>query len=121
MFAPKTLLALAITLALTTPARADPTSGLGLSLSFGGGTPQTGIGLRLFSDNTPNSVAGSLGVDYLLKNQSWRGTVGAAYLGNSAYIGLDMGLGFGGGGIDFGFSGGVVDTSSAPADLEPEP
>ena len=121
MFLPKPLFALAAVLALTAPANADPTIGIGLSLSFGGGAPQTGVGLRVFSDNSPNSVAGSLGVDYQLKSQSWRGTIGAAYLGNAAYIGLDMGLGFGNGGIGFGFSGGVVDTDAAANDPEPEP
>jgi hypothetical protein len=121
MALPKSLLALASTLALTAPAQADPTIGLGLSLSFGGGAPQAGVGLRLFSDNTPDSIAGSLGVDYLLKSKAWRGTVGAAYLGDYAYIGLDMGLGFGGGGLDFGFSGGAVDTATPGSDPEPEP
>ena len=83
---------LATTLALATPALADPTVGLGLSFSFGGGKPQTGIGLRVFSDDQRDSFVGSVGVDYMFGTQSFRGTVGGAYLGNDTYLGLDMGL-----------------------------
>ena len=106
----KTLFALSLSIA--TPTLADPTLGLGLSLSFGAGSPQTGIGLRVFSDDAADSIVGSVGVDYMLNSQSWRGTLGGAYLGSNAYVGLDMGLGFGGGGVDFGLSAGAVNSSN---------
>jgi len=105
----------ATTLALATPALADPTVGLGLSLSFGGGTPQTGVGLRVFSNDQRDSFVGSAGVDYMFGSQSFRGTVGGAWLGNNAYLGLDMGLDFNGGGVGFGFGAGGVGTKVGAA------
>lgn len=99
---------------LATPALADPTVGLGLSFSFGGGKVDTGIELRVFSDNRRNRAVGSLGVDYMLSSQSWRGTVGAAYLGNNSYIGLDLGIGLRDGAIDFGIGVGGANTIRAP-------
>jgi len=105
----------ATTLALATPALADPTVGLGLSLSFGGGTPQTGVGLRVFSNDQRDSFVGSAGVDYMFGSQSFRGTVGGAWLGNNAYLGLDMGLDFNGGGGGFGFGAGGVGTKVGAA------
>lgn len=107
---------LATTLALATPALADPTVGLGLSFSFGGGKPQTGIGLRVFSDDERDSFVGSVGVDYMFGTQSFRGTVGGAYLGNDTYLGLDMGLDFNGGGFGFGFGAGGVGTTQSTSD-----
>lgn len=106
----KAALALATALSLATPALADPTIGVGLSYSFGAGKPQTGFGVRLFSDNQRNKFAGSLGADYVMESQMWRGTVGAAYLAHGAYVGLDLGYGLGGGGIDWGVSGGAVNS-----------
>jgi hypothetical protein len=47
--------------ALSTLALAEPAFGLGMSLSFGGTDPQTGIGLRLVTDTSPDGFAGSLG------------------------------------------------------------
>jgi len=99
---------------LATPAMADPTVGLGLSFSFGGGKVDTGVGLRVFSGNQRDSVVGSLGVDYMFGSQSWRGTVGAAYLGNNSYIGLDLGIGLRDGEIDFGVGVGGANTKRAP-------
>ncbi len=103
------------TLALAAPAMADPTLGLGLSFTFGGGKPQAGIGLRVFSDDQRDSFVASAGVDYMFGSQSWRGTVGGAYLGNDTYIGLDMGLGFDGSGFGVGVSGGGVGTKTPAA------
>ena len=121
----KPLIALAALLSLSTPALADPTMGLGLSFSFGGGKPQTGIGLRVFSNDKRDSFVGSVGVDYMFGTQSFRGTVGGAYLGNDTYLGLDMGLDFNGGGVGFGFGAGGVgatqSTGSGGGDPEPEP
>ena len=114
----KPLIALAAVLSLSTPALADPTVGLGMSFSFGGGKPQTGIGLRVFSDNERDSFVGSVGVDYMFGSQSFRGTVGGAYLGNDTYLGLDMGLDFNGGWFGFGFGAGGVGTK-APVAVNP--
>ncbi len=110
----KPLIALAALLCLSSPALADPTVGLGLSFSFGGGEPQTGVGLRVFSNDKRDSFVGSVGVDYMFGTQSFRGTVGGAWLSNGAYLGLDMGLDFNGGGVGFGFGAGGVGTK-APA------
>lgn len=104
---------LAATLSLSIPALADPTVGLGLSFSFGGGKPQTGVGLRVFSDDERDSFVGSVGVDYMFGTQSFRGTVGGAYLGNDTYLGLDMGFDFNGGGFGFGFGAGGVGTTQS--------
>ena len=108
----KSLIALAALLSLSSPALADPTVGLGLSFSFGGGKPQTGVGLRVFSDDAQGSFVGSVGVDYMFGKQSFRGTMGGAYLGRNTYLGLDMGLDFNGGGVGFGFGAGGVGTKA---------
>lgn len=111
----KPLIALAALLSFSTPALADPTVGLGLSLSFGGGKPQTGVGLRVFSNDAQGSFVGSVGVDYMFGTQSFRGTLGGAYLGSNTYLGLDMGLDFNGGGVGFGFGAGGVGTKAGAA------
>ncbi len=115
----KLLLTLATTLTLSTRALADPTVGLGLSFSFGGAKPQTGVGLRVFSDDAQGSFVGSLGVDYMFGTQSFRGTVGGAYLGRNTYLGLDIGLDFNGGGVGFGFGAGGVGTKAGAWDGDP--
>jgi len=48
-------------------------------------------------------------------SQSFRGTVGGAYLGNDTYLGLDMGLDFNGGGVGFGVGAGGVNTKAPTA------
>jgi hypothetical protein len=101
--------AAATVLAMSLPAAADPTIGIGLSFAFqGGSNTEAGVGLRLFSDNRADSFAGSLGVDYLFKSKRLRPTVGLAYLGSDAYLSVDMG--FGGEGLDFGLGAGLLDT-----------
>lgn len=101
----------AFTLALATPAIADPSLGLGLSLSFGGGGDvDYGVGLRVFSDNEPDELAASVGVDYMFSSQRIRPTIGVAYLGDDAYIGINMGFGINGEGIDLGVGIGGVNT-----------
>jgi hypothetical protein len=97
-------------LSFAAPALADPTVGLGLTLGFGGGQPQAAVGLRVFSDNKRDKFAGTVGVDYVLGSQSWRGTVGAAYLDDDIYIGVDLGYGLSGGGLDFSIGAGGVKT-----------
>ncbi len=94
---------------IAAPTEAEPTVGLGFSLSFGGGKTDTGVGIRLSSDNRANSFAGSVGLDYMFGSQSWRGTVGAGYLSGQGYLGFDLGIGLQGGGLDFGIgAGGLI-------------
>jgi opacity protein-like surface antigen len=118
------LTAAAFTLALAAPASADPSLGFGLSLTFGGGDVDYGIGVRVFSDDEQDEFAGSVGVDYMFKSQRIRPTVGAAYLGDDSYIGVDMGFGLNGEGIDFGVGVGGTntdETTTTPAALPDDP
>ena len=113
-------LALLIPLAVASPAIADPTIGFGLSITFGAGQTHTAVGLRVFSDDRRDTVVASVGVDYSITNQSWRGTLGPAYLGDSAYISLDLGIGFSDGAIGVGIGvGGVKTTKPAVAPATP--
>jgi len=98
----------AFTMAIGAPVSADPSLGFGLSLSFGGDDVDYGVGVRVFSDDEEDSLAASVGVDYMLKSRRIRPTVGAAYLGDNTYIGLDLGLD--GDGVDFGVGIGGVQT-----------
>lgn len=102
-------------LGMTLPATADPTIGVGLSIAFGSGKVETGVGIRLFSDNRPQNMVGSVGVDYMFQSKRIRPTVGVAYLGTNGYIGLDMGFGLNGEGIDFGLGVGGVHTKTPVA------
>lgn len=116
-------------MALSAPVAADPTIGLGVTFTWGGGSQgDTGIGLRVFSDDERSEVVGTLGVDYLLKSQRVRPNVGIAYLARKSYVGIDVGFGFGGEGLDVGVGLGVANTrraaAPAPAPVvtpEPEP
>lgn len=113
-------LALLIPLAVASPAIADPTIGFGLSITFGAGQTHTAVGLRVFSDDRRDTVVASVGVDYSITTQSWRGTLGPAYLGDSAYISLDLGIGFSDGAIGVGIGvGGVKTTKPAAAPATP--
>lgn len=105
--------ALVLGLAVTsvTPAAADPAVGLGLSFSFGGRSGvDTGIGLRVFSNDKQDQAAASVGLDYMFQSQRIRPSVGAAWLGTNTYVGLDLGYDFTSGGFDFGVGAGGVDT-----------
>jgi opacity protein-like surface antigen len=108
------LTAAAFTLALAAPAFADPSVGFGLTLSFGGGNVDYGAGVRVFSTEEQDEFAASLGLDYMFGSQRLRPTVGAAYLSDNSYIGLDMGFGLNGEGIDFGVGVGGVNTADEP-------
>lgn len=95
---------------LAAPAMADVAVGVGISVAFGGNGTQTGLGVRLFSDDEEDSFVGSIGLDYQFQAQTWRPTIGVAYLGENLYAGLDLGYAFNGGGFDYGMSLGAVDT-----------
>jgi hypothetical protein len=112
------ILASLVTLGLSVPALADPTVGLGLSFSFGGGTVDTGVGVRVFSGNKRDKAAATLGMDYMFGSKRVRATVGAAYLQTNSYIGVDMGFGFNGEGVDFGLGLGGVKTKKPAAPLK---
>lgn len=102
--------ATALALLLAAPVAADPTLGLGLNITFGGGSVDTGVGVRLFSDDRRDKGALSLGLDYMFVNQSWRPSVGAAYLMDSTYLELNGGVTIATGEFGFGFGGGYAKT-----------
>ena len=114
-------LAFAAMLGMSSTASADPTVGLGLSFSFGSGGVDTGVGLRVFSNDKRNRAAASIGLDYMFGSQSLRGTVGAAYLSRNVYGGLDLGYNFGTGTIDLGPSIGLTRTKRRAAPPPPPP
>jgi hypothetical protein len=107
--------AVALTLAAAAPSHADPTIGFGITFAFGGGPVETGLGLRVFSDDEEESAVASLGLDYMFGTGRVRPTVGIAYLDKDYYLGLDVGLNMNGGGFDLGVSAGGVDTKSEPS------
>lgn len=119
----KFLAVVAVSMAMASPSVADPLLGIGLTMTFGGGKSDTGLGIRVFSDDKRDSMVGSIGLDYMFKAKRVRPTVGAAYLGDNGYIGLDMGFDLNGGGIDFGLGVGGVGGAkkAAPVVIEPTP
>jgi hypothetical protein len=118
----------AATLLSASPALADPTFGLGLTFSFGGGQPDVGVGVRVFSDDREDEFAGSLGLDYMFGSESWRGSLGAAYMMDNSYIELNSGYNFGSRTFDVGIGGGFAKTQNQAiqvveetTDEDPEP
>jgi hypothetical protein len=109
----------AAALAMSSAASAGPTVGLGLSFSFGSGTVDTGVGIRVFSNNKRNRAVGSVGLDYMFGSQSMRGTIGAGYLTRNLYGGLDLGFDFGTGDFNFGPSLGVTRSTRRAAPPPP--
>jgi hypothetical protein len=108
---PAALLALGLaSVAVSTPAFADPAAGLGLSLSFGhgGSAPKIGVGMRVFSSDKEGDTAATIGIDYVIGDNAWRPTVGAAHLFEDSYLGADLGLT--NGDLDFGVNGGWQNT-----------
>jgi len=89
--------ALAVMVALPAPVVAEPAFGFGISYVFGGGVA---VGGRIFSTDRPNNAAVSLGLDYKIESGTWRPNVGLAYLDNSYYV--DLSLGLDSGTIDYG-------------------
>ena len=95
--------ALAMTAGFAAPAvQADPAFGLGFSFVFGGGNNDVAFGARVFSDDTPQNGAVSLGLDYKFGSNSFRPNIGAAYLDNDVYGDLSIGYDIGAGAMDFG-------------------
>ncbi|MDQ2089329.1 hypothetical protein [Marimonas arenosa] len=98
-----TLFAAALTaLTLTPAAQADPAYGIGLTYTFGAGGGDVAIGARVFSDDTPENGALSLGLDYKINSQSLRPSIGAAWLDRDVYGDLSLGYDFGAQSVDFG-------------------
>lgn len=105
------LTALPLIFALAAPAAADPTLGLGLTFTWGGGSQgDTGVGLRVFSNDERKEFVGTLGVDYMLGSRSVRPNVGVAYLARNSYVGMDIGYDFGSSGVNVGVGLGLADT-----------
>jgi hypothetical protein len=100
-----------LALTLSTPVLADPALGFGLNFTFGNGSVNTGVGVRAFSDDEQDKAAASVGLDYMFGSQSWRGSLGAAYMMDNSYIELNGGYDFNNGGFDFGIGGGWVNTT----------
>ena len=103
---------MAIGVAMTTAlaaraAKADPSYGLGVSFIFGGGQNDVAIGAKVFSDDTPQNGAVSVGLDYKIGSQSFRPNIGAAYFDNDAYGDISIGYDLGAQGIDFGIGVGA--------------
>lgn len=87
-------------------ALADPTIGFGLNFTFGALQPDAGLGLRVFSNDRKDQVAGLVGIDYMFRSQNWRGSLGAAHMMNKSYIKLNGGCDFNSGDLSFGIGAG---------------
>ena len=61
-------LSAAFGLTLAQSVHADPSLGIGLTVTFGGDQPQVGAGMRVFSDDEEDEIAASLGFDYLSRS-----------------------------------------------------
>jgi hypothetical protein len=109
----------ALALTLSNLVFADPALGFGLNFTFGNGGVNTGVGVRAFSDDEQDKAAASVGLDYMCGSQSWRGSLGAAYMMDNSHIELNGGYDFNSGEFDFGIGGGGANTTyvnTAPAD-----
>lgn len=107
----KTSIMAACIVAMTLPAaqiaKADPAVGASLTYVFGTGV---GAGLRLFSNDEEDELAGSIGIDYNFGAQSFRPNLGLNYLFEDGFIGGDIGSTGGSSNLDFGLTGGFVNT-----------
>lgn len=112
------LLSTALTVGMALPAHADPAIGFGLSFAFGNGNVETGVGVRVTSDNEPDEVVATVGIDYMFQSQRWRPTVGVAYLFDNAYLGVDLGFDLNGGGMDIGVGVGGINTEESKVAAE---
>lgn len=111
------LAALPLVLALGAPVAAEPGLGLGVTFTWGGAgsSGDTGIGLRLFSDNERSTFVGSLGVDYMITSRQVRPSVGVAYLASKSYVGMDVGFDIASGGLNVGVGLGAANSKRAPS------
>jgi hypothetical protein len=105
-------LALALATLPALPAAADPAVGFGITIVS---TGEVAIGLRLFSDNRPGRAAAAIGLDYKLRSQSLRPTLGVAWLEDEFYADLSLGYDTKAGQVDFGAGIGVAGNMRTPA------
>jgi hypothetical protein len=101
----------ALALTLSTPVLADPALGFGLNFTFQNGDVNTGVGIRAFSDDEQDKAAASVGLDYMFGSESWRGSLGAAYMMDNSYIELNRGYDFNSGVFEFGVGIGWSNTT----------
>lgn len=83
--------AVATSLALSVPAQADPSLGIGFSLVLSGGKPDVAIGAKVFSNDRADRGALSVGLDYRIGAKRWRPNVGVAYLRDKGYVDVNVG------------------------------
>lgn len=81
-------------LAFSSPAFADPSFGLGLTITFGSKGADYGLSARVFSNDRKDQGAASAGVDYMFNSQSWRAALGAAYMMDDGYVDVTAGYNF---------------------------
>jgi len=103
------ILAAAILLPISQPAKADPAVGAGVSFVFGGGFA---FGVKLFSDDQEDEFALSLGLEYVFNDGVARPNIGLHYLFDGAYLGGDAGVALNSSTIDFGLNIGIINTSN---------
>lgn len=105
-----------LVLALSAPVAAEPALGLGVTFTWGGAgsSTDTGIGLRLFSDNERSEFVGSLGVDYMIASRQVRPNLGVAYLASKSYVGMDVGFDLSSGGLNVGVGLGAANSKRKP-------
>jgi hypothetical protein len=87
---------------------ADPALGVSVSYVFGEGFA---AGVKVFSTDEEEEVAGYLGVDYVFTSGQVRPNLGVAYLFDSAFLGADIGWDIQDGVANFALSGGYADTT----------
>lgn len=80
--------------------------GVGLSYVFGQGFA---VGVKAFSDDEADEVAGGVGIDYVFANNALRPNIGIAYLGDGYYGDGTLGYNLGSGHFDLGVGGGWSD------------
>ncbi|CAN7169189.1 hypothetical protein LJR232_000230 [Aquipseudomonas alcaligenes] len=90
-------------LVITGSASADVGVGVGISYVFGGGVA---LGVKAFSNDEDNETVGSVGLDYLFEQSSFRPNIGVAYQGEGYFSGGDVGYNFGKETIDFAVGAG---------------
>jgi hypothetical protein len=94
---------------------ADPALGVSVSYVFGEGFA---AGVKVFSTDEEEEVAGYLGVDYVFMSGQVRPNLGVAYLFDSAFLGADIGWDIQDGVANFALSGGYADTTD-PTEATP--